>query len=165
MLIFVSFRKCFNSLLTPSRHKTRLHIGQLVKDTSAKLKQASEIDHHAEVNVRLFLTTLLVTWRVRKLQRSPLAAILSKWFKYLTFIIWMHCGFGHKIMKWQVTVSSFYHHLSLSDIGSYKLMYWFFFYSLNVHLENGGLFTGILLILQPTVSRMVRKMLSLDCKS
>ncbi|KGN55757.2 hypothetical protein Csa_010596 [Cucumis sativus] len=32
------------------RHKTRLHIGQLVKDTSAKLKQASDIDHHAEVN-------------------------------------------------------------------------------------------------------------------
>ncbi|KAG4938514.1 hypothetical protein JHK84_044765 [Glycine max] len=31
-------------------HKTRLHIGQLVKDTSAKLKQASDIDHHAEVN-------------------------------------------------------------------------------------------------------------------
>ena len=33
------------------RHKTRLHIGQLVKDTSAKLKQASEIDHNVEVNV------------------------------------------------------------------------------------------------------------------
>ncbi|RVW49922.1 Syntaxin-22 [Vitis vinifera] len=31
-------------------HKTRLHIGQLVKDTSAKLKQASETDHHAEVS-------------------------------------------------------------------------------------------------------------------
>lgn len=44
-------KKCFNPLLTPCRHKTRLHIGQLVKDTSAKLKQASEIDHHAEVNV------------------------------------------------------------------------------------------------------------------
>jgi len=36
-------------------HKTRLHIGQLVKDTSAKLKQASDIDHHAEVNVSLNL--------------------------------------------------------------------------------------------------------------
>jgi hypothetical protein len=35
------------------RHKTRLHIGQLVKDTSDKLKQASEIDHHADVNVSL----------------------------------------------------------------------------------------------------------------
>lgn len=33
------------------RHKTRLHIGQLVKDTSAKLKRASEIDHNVEVNV------------------------------------------------------------------------------------------------------------------
>ncbi|KAE8699182.1 Syntaxin-22 [Hibiscus syriacus] len=32
------------------RHKTRLHIGQLVKDTSPKLKQASEIDHRAEVS-------------------------------------------------------------------------------------------------------------------
>lgn len=33
------------------RHKTRLHIGQLVKDTSAKLKQASEADHRVEVSV------------------------------------------------------------------------------------------------------------------
>lgn len=33
------------------RHKTRLHIGQLVKDTSAKLKQASETDHRVEVSV------------------------------------------------------------------------------------------------------------------
>ena len=33
------------------RHKTRLHIGQLVKDTSAKLKQASENDQHTEVSV------------------------------------------------------------------------------------------------------------------
>ncbi|GMH09196.1 hypothetical protein Nepgr_011036 [Nepenthes gracilis] len=31
-------------------HKTRLHIGQLVKDTSAKLKQASETDHRADVS-------------------------------------------------------------------------------------------------------------------
>ncbi|KAH1096623.1 hypothetical protein J1N35_013544 [Gossypium stocksii] len=37
------------SCLIP-RHKTRLHIGQLVKDTSAKLKQASESDHRAEVS-------------------------------------------------------------------------------------------------------------------
>lgn len=36
-----------------SRHKTRLHIGQLVKDTSAKLKQASETDHRAEVSVSI----------------------------------------------------------------------------------------------------------------
>lgn len=33
------------------RHKTRLHIGQLVKDTSAQLKQASETDQHTEVSV------------------------------------------------------------------------------------------------------------------
>ncbi|KAH0869292.1 hypothetical protein HID58_076314 [Brassica napus] len=32
------------------RHKTRLHIGQLVKDTSAKLKEASETDHRSGVN-------------------------------------------------------------------------------------------------------------------
>ncbi|CAA7410336.1 unnamed protein product [Spirodela intermedia] len=31
--------------------KTRLHIGQLVKDTSVKLKQASETDHQAEATV------------------------------------------------------------------------------------------------------------------
>ena len=33
------------------RHKTRQHIGQLVKDTSAKLKAASETDQHTEVSV------------------------------------------------------------------------------------------------------------------
>ncbi|MBA0709644.1 hypothetical protein Goshw_011872 [Gossypium schwendimanii] len=38
------------------RHKTRLHIGQLVKDTSAKLKQASETDHHAEVSTSKKIT-------------------------------------------------------------------------------------------------------------
>ncbi|CAN1334066.1 SYP22, partial [Linum perenne] len=32
------------------RHKTRLHIGQLVKDTSARLKQASDSDHHGTVS-------------------------------------------------------------------------------------------------------------------
>lgn len=37
------------------RHKTRMHIGQLVKDTSAKLKQASETDHRVEVSVSLIL--------------------------------------------------------------------------------------------------------------
>ncbi|CAL9217089.1 unnamed protein product [Arabidopsis halleri] len=31
------------------RHKTRLHIGQLVKDTSAKLREASETDHGKDV--------------------------------------------------------------------------------------------------------------------
>lgn len=35
-----------------NRHKTRLHIGQLVKDTSAKLKIASETDHQSGVNVK-----------------------------------------------------------------------------------------------------------------
>ena len=35
------------------RHKTRLHIGQLVKDTSAKLKEASETDHQTGVIVKL----------------------------------------------------------------------------------------------------------------
>ncbi|XP_040866260.1 syntaxin-22 isoform X1 [Glycine max] len=53
-----TFQRLVNTLGTPKDtldlreklHKTRLHIGQLVKDTSAKLKQASDIDHHAEVN-------------------------------------------------------------------------------------------------------------------
>lgn len=36
------------------RHKTRLHIGQLVKDTSAKLKEASETDHRRDVAVSVF---------------------------------------------------------------------------------------------------------------
>ncbi|XP_022923822.1 syntaxin-22 isoform X1 [Cucurbita moschata] len=53
-----TFQRLVNTLGTPKDtpelreklHKTRLHIGQLVKDTSAKLKQASEIDHHAGVN-------------------------------------------------------------------------------------------------------------------
>ncbi|KAG5577943.1 hypothetical protein H5410_058077 [Solanum commersonii] len=38
------------------RHKTRLHIGQLVKDTSAKLKQASETDHRIEVSASKKIT-------------------------------------------------------------------------------------------------------------
>ncbi|CAI9785010.1 unnamed protein product [Fraxinus pennsylvanica] len=37
-------------------HKTRLHIGQLVKDTSAKLKQASETDHRVEVSASKKIT-------------------------------------------------------------------------------------------------------------
>ncbi|KAG2376486.1 Syntaxin-22 protein [Vigna angularis] len=56
-----TFQRLVNTLGTPKDtpelreklHKTRLHIGQLVKDTSNKLKQASEIDHNAEVNVML----------------------------------------------------------------------------------------------------------------
>uniref|UniRef100_A0A1U7XQ16 Syntaxin-23-like n=2 Tax=Nicotiana sylvestris TaxID=4096 RepID=A0A1U7XQ16_NICSY len=37
-------------------HKTRLHIGQLVKDTSARLKQASETDHRVEVSASKKIT-------------------------------------------------------------------------------------------------------------
>ncbi|CAN0842853.1 SYP22 [Linum grandiflorum] len=53
-----TFQRLVNTLGTPKDtpelrdklHKTRLHIGQLVKDTSARLKQASESDHHATVS-------------------------------------------------------------------------------------------------------------------
>lgn len=53
-----SFQRLVNTLGTPKDtpqlreklHKTRLHIGQLVKDTSAKLKQASETDHENNVS-------------------------------------------------------------------------------------------------------------------
>ncbi|XP_021899695.1 syntaxin-22 [Carica papaya] len=53
-----SFYRLVNSLgtakdtleLRDKLHKTRLQIGQLVKDTSAKLKEASETDHHADVS-------------------------------------------------------------------------------------------------------------------
>ncbi|KAL0920692.1 hypothetical protein M5K25_009853 [Dendrobium thyrsiflorum] len=53
-----TFQRLVNTLGTPKDtlelrerlHKTRLHIGQLVKDTSAKLKQASETDHHTPVS-------------------------------------------------------------------------------------------------------------------
>lgn len=37
--------------MLPGRNNTRLQIAQLVKDTSAKLKLASETDHHVEVSV------------------------------------------------------------------------------------------------------------------
>ncbi|BFG23694.1 hypothetical protein CerSpe_099680 [Prunus speciosa] len=54
-----SFFRLVNSLGTPrdtlqlrdKLHKSRAHIGELVKDTSAKLKQASETDQHAQVSV------------------------------------------------------------------------------------------------------------------
>ncbi|XP_047338277.1 syntaxin-22-like isoform X2 [Impatiens glandulifera] len=54
-----TFQRLVNTLGTPKDtpelrekiHKTRLHIGQLVKDTSAKLKQANETDHHDNVSV------------------------------------------------------------------------------------------------------------------
>ncbi|KAM0945710.1 putative target SNARE coiled-coil domain, syntaxin domain, syntaxin/epimorphin [Dioscorea sansibarensis] len=53
-----TFQRLVNTLGTPKDtpelreklHKTRLHIGQLVKDTSAKLKQASETDHLSGVS-------------------------------------------------------------------------------------------------------------------
>lgn len=53
-----TFQRLVNTLGTPrdtpelreKLHKTRLHIGQLVKDTSAKLKQASEADHNVNVS-------------------------------------------------------------------------------------------------------------------
>ncbi|KAG9454100.1 hypothetical protein H6P81_007004 [Aristolochia fimbriata] len=53
-----TFQRLVNTLGTPKDtpelreklHKTRLHIGQLVKDTSAKLKLASETDQHSEVS-------------------------------------------------------------------------------------------------------------------
>ncbi|KAJ0236809.1 Syntaxin-23 [Hirschfeldia incana] len=53
-----SFQRLVNTLGTPKDtpelrdklHKTRLYIGQLVKDTSAKLKEASETDHQRGVN-------------------------------------------------------------------------------------------------------------------
>jgi syntaxin 7 len=54
-----SFQRLVNSLGTPKDtidlrqklQKSRQQIQQMVKDTSAKLKQASEIDQHAEVSV------------------------------------------------------------------------------------------------------------------
>ncbi|KAI0488409.1 syntaxin-22 [Dendrobium catenatum] len=53
-----TFQRLVNTLGTPKDtpelreklHKTRLHIGQLVKDTSTKLKQASENDHQTDVS-------------------------------------------------------------------------------------------------------------------
>ncbi|KAK8964829.1 Syntaxin-22 [Platanthera guangdongensis] len=53
-----TFQRLVNTLGTPKDtpdlrerlNKTRLHIGQLVKETSAKLKQASETDHNAAVS-------------------------------------------------------------------------------------------------------------------
>ncbi|KAL0446448.1 syntaxin-22 [Sesamum indicum] len=59
-----SFQRLVNTLGTPKDtpelreklHKTRLHIGQLVKDTSAKLKQASETDHQVEVSASKKIT-------------------------------------------------------------------------------------------------------------
>ncbi|XP_076956431.1 syntaxin-22-like [Bidens hawaiensis] len=59
-----TFQRLVNTLGTPKDtpelreklHKTRLHIGQLVKDTSEKLKKASETDHRAEVSASKKIT-------------------------------------------------------------------------------------------------------------
>ncbi|KAF5775089.1 putative target SNARE coiled-coil domain, syntaxin domain, syntaxin/epimorphin [Helianthus annuus] len=59
-----TFQRLVNTLGTPKDtpelreklHKTRLHVGQLVKDTSDKLKQASEADHRAEVSASKKIT-------------------------------------------------------------------------------------------------------------
>ncbi|KAG5540163.1 hypothetical protein RHGRI_020406 [Rhododendron griersonianum] len=59
-----TFQRLVNTLGTPKDtpelreklHKTRLHIGQVVKDTSAKLKQASETDHRTEVSASKKIT-------------------------------------------------------------------------------------------------------------
>ncbi|CDP13073.1 unnamed protein product [Coffea canephora] len=59
-----TFQRLVNTLGTPKDtpelreklHKTRLHIGQLVKDTSAKLKQASETDHRVDVSASKKIT-------------------------------------------------------------------------------------------------------------
>ncbi|PHT39908.1 Syntaxin-21 [Capsicum baccatum] len=59
-----TFQRLVNTLGTPKDtpelreklRKTRVHIGQLVKDTSAKLKQASETDHHAGVSASKKIT-------------------------------------------------------------------------------------------------------------
>ncbi|XP_009767743.1 syntaxin-22-like [Nicotiana sylvestris] len=59
-----TFQRLVNTLGTPKDtpelreklHKTRVHIGQLVKDTSAKLKQASETDHRIEVSASKKIT-------------------------------------------------------------------------------------------------------------
>ncbi|KAL8201226.1 hypothetical protein R6Q57_012565 [Mikania cordata] len=59
-----TFQRLVNTLGTPKDtpelreklHKTRLHIGQLVKDTSDKLKQASETDHNAGVSASKKIT-------------------------------------------------------------------------------------------------------------
>jgi hypothetical protein len=48
---------CANMVLTrvlAVRHKTRQHIGQLAKDTGARLKSASEIDQYTDVTVSYF---------------------------------------------------------------------------------------------------------------
>ncbi|KAF5450668.1 hypothetical protein F2P56_030998 [Juglans regia] len=80
-----SFSRLVNSLGTPKDtlelrdrlHKTRLHIGVLVKDTKAKLEQAaSETDQHLEVSVAKKITDaklakdfLLVLREFQKVQR------------------------------------------------------------------------------------------------
>lgn len=64
-------------ILLNCRHKTRVHIGQLVKDTSAKLKQASETDHHADVSV---------SFKELDISRHPLLLILMGMHFQVTYI-------------------------------------------------------------------------------
>ncbi|KAE9464636.1 hypothetical protein C3L33_03470, partial [Rhododendron williamsianum] len=49
----------FHSIEFICRHKSRQHIGQLVKETSAKLKQASETDQHTDVSVSSYAIGIL----------------------------------------------------------------------------------------------------------
>ncbi|XP_027909116.1 syntaxin-22 isoform X1 [Vigna unguiculata] len=76
-----TFQRLVNTLGTPKDtpelreklHKTRLHIGQLVKDTSNKLKQASEIDHNAEVNKKWRSMSCLYLQANKKIADAKLA--------------------------------------------------------------------------------------------
>ncbi|KAL6223016.1 hypothetical protein ACLB2K_006406 [Fragaria x ananassa] len=55
--------------LVSSRHKTRLHIGQLVKDTSEKLKLVSERDHHTEV-IFYLVGSLKECWKYKAVNQQ-----------------------------------------------------------------------------------------------
>ncbi|XP_021816162.1 syntaxin-22 isoform X1 [Prunus avium] len=69
-----SFFRLVNSLGTPrdtlqlrdKLHKSRAHIGELVKDTSAKLKQASETDQHAQVSVNAYVVKKIADAKLAK---------------------------------------------------------------------------------------------------
>lgn len=67
-------------------HKTRLHIGQLVKDTSAKLKQASDIDHHVEVNVSLDLYLVMCfIWIIKEVYMVSDFILIGFWNALTSF--------------------------------------------------------------------------------
>ncbi|TQD86347.1 hypothetical protein C1H46_028105 [Malus baccata] len=80
-----TFQRLVNTIGTPKDtpdlreklHKTRLHIGQLVKDTSEKLKQVSERDHHTEVNVCYHLPTCLAFVFVFLFSSSQLVSLVA----------------------------------------------------------------------------------------